>query len=345
MIELVLFVSAMLACAVLTGLVRRHAMQQGILDIPNARSSHTQPTPRGGGVAIAGVILVTVVLSGLLEWVPSGTAIGFVLGGVLIAAIGYYDDRKGLSARVRIAVHLLAATLAVGALLHFGDGARPLPLLPGALAFALFIIGVVWSTNLFNFMDGIDGIAGSQAAFVSLASAALVSLAHGTSSPWLILPVVTGGACVGFLVWNWPPAKIFMGDAGSGFLGFWLACMALALDSIGLLSIWTSTILGSLFIADATVTLLRRAVRGERWYEAHRSHAYQVLARRWNSHLGVTGLVCCVNLFLVLPLAVASVLVPNFAVEIATATVATFGLLVFRAGAGRGEASATLHAR
>lgn len=339
-VQAALFAAATLVCVLLTWLVRRHALSRGMLDVPNARSSHTQPTPRGGGAAIAAVILATAVLCGLLGHLPVRDAIALVAGGSMIALVGYYDDRRGLSARARIAVHALAAAVAVAGLIDFEVEARLFPALPSAVAFILFLVGIVWSTNLFNFMDGIDGIAGSQAAFVSLASAVLVAVSHSGATEWLILPTVTAGACAGFLVWNWPPARIFMGDVGSGFLGFWLACMALAFASTGALSIWTSTILGSLFIADATVTLVRRALRGERWYEAHRSHAYQSLARRWGSHRRVTGVLWVLNIFVVSPLAAVSVFAPSLGAEIATATLAGFGLLVLLAGAGNGEAQA-----
>ena len=128
-----------------------------------------------------------------------------------------------------------------------------------------------------------------------------------------------------------------MGDVGSGFLGFWLAAMALTLDRADVLSIWTSVILGSVFIADATVTLLRRIVRRERWHQAHRSHAYQNLARRWRSHRSVTLLLWIINFVIVFPLAALSVFEPSFAREIAGATLAPFGLLALLAGAGDSE--------
>ena len=128
-----------------------------------------------------------------------------------------------------------------------------------------------------------------------------------------------------------------MGDVGSGFLGFWLAAVALALEHWGILSIWTSTILGSVFIADATVTLVRRIVRRERWHDAHRSHAYQTLAKRWNSHRRVTILLWALNVAIALPLAAISVMEPGIAPQIALATLAGFGLLALLAGAGDGE--------
>src|SRR5688500_17262025 len=142
-------------------------------------------------------------------------------------------------------------------------------------------------------------------------------LAAGGSSGWSELAIVVAGASAGFLLWNWPPAKIFMGDVGSGFLGFWLAILAIDMHAAGVLPIWTSLILGSSFVADASITLLRRVLRGERWYEAHRSHAYQILSRRWQSHLKVIRALWILNVTVLLPLAYFSTLQPRFAPAIA----------------------------
>ena len=184
-------------------------------------------------------------------------------------------------------------------------------------------------------MDGIDGLAASQATFVTVASA-LCALIAGHSSIAALL-ALSSGACLGFLFWNRPPAKIFMGDVGSGFLGFWLAAVALLLHLEDTLSIWSSLVLNSVFVSDATITLLRRVFRGKRWYEAHRSHAYQHLARRWKSHGKVTSLLWALNCFIVLPLAVTSLLIPSIAPTIAIGTVATFGAVAWIAHAGRDE--------
>jgi Fuc2NAc and GlcNAc transferase len=328
--ELALFVTATVLSAVATWLIRRHAVDWGLLDVPNARSSHTQPTPRGGGLAIVVTVLAAVLIAGLLRELPIVDVAALVGGGMVVAAIGYYDDLKPLSALPRFAVHLMAAVMLVGML----AGVDSVLAHPRWLAFSALVVAVLWSINLFNFMDGIDGIAASQAVFVSTASAVLIGVLRDPVTPWLILPVVTAGACLGFLVWNWPPARIFMGDVGSGFLGFWLAAMALALDRADMLRVWTSVILGSVFIADATVTLLRRVARRERWHQAHRSHAYQNLARRWRSHRRVTLLVWIINLAVVFPLAALSVFAPGFAPQIAGATLCGFGLLALLAGAG-----------
>lgn len=253
-----------------------------------------------------------------------------LVGGSMVALIGYLDDVYDLSALLRLGVHVAAAIFAV-ALFLARQGTLGQHGVSVWVVGILLVLAVVWSTNLFNFMDGIDGIAASQALYVSIAMA---FLGHDGNA-WIGPLVVTAGASLGFLVWNWPPAKIFMGDVGSGFLGYWLAVLAIGLHVSGNLSIWTSVILGSVFIADATTTLLRRVVRGERWYEAHRTHAYQHLAQRWGSHLKVTGLVWGINLGVILPLAYASTVWPQAAFWIAAAALGGLSLGCLALGAGK----------
>lgn len=309
-------------------------MATGRIDIPNARSSHSQPTPRGGGVAVAIVSLVGLGSLTAIRSVGLASALVWLVGGVLVAVVGHLDDRYGLSAFARFVVHLVASTLAATLVLYASGTAGFFPELPLAAALTVVLLGIAWSINLFNFMDGIDGIAASQAVFMSLATGMLIADANGDAF-WVSVSVLTAGASLGFLVWNWPPAKIFMGDVGSGFLGYWLAVLAIGLHVSGNLSIWTSVILGSVFIADATTTLLRRVVRGERWYEAHRTHAYQHLAQRWGSHLKVTGLVWGINLGAILPLAYASTVWPQAAFWIAAAALGGLSLGCLALGAGK----------
>jgi Fuc2NAc and GlcNAc transferase len=163
-------------------------------------------------------------------------------------------------------------------------------------------LGIAWTVNLFNFMDGIDGIASAEAVFISWGGAWLAPL-MGSAAAVPAVGCTFGAVCCGFLVWNWPPARIFMGDVGSGYLGFVLVVLALAAtrENPAALAVWL--ILGGIFFCDAFVTLVRRLARGERLYQAHRSHAYQWLSRRWGSHRSVTLAVVCVNLGWLLPAA------------------------------------------
>lgn len=319
--------------ALLTAWVRAAALARGRLDVPNARSSHTQPTPRGGGLAIAIIATAGCAMLWARGLLGLRDFLGSALGGALIAAVGYIDDVRGVTAAKRFGVHALSASLAVG-LLTLSETARPFfPQLPTVVVLPLLVLAMIWSVNLFNFMDGINGIAGSQAAFVAGAAALLAALAGGHEG-WIALGALTAGASLGFLPWNWPSGKIFMGDVGSGFLGFWLAAVAIGLHASGSLSIWTSAMLASVFLADATVTLLRRAARGERWYEAHRSHAYQILSRRWASHDRVTLLVWLINVLIVLPLAYASTVWQQAAPWIAVGAIAAASLGCMLVGAG-----------
>jgi Fuc2NAc and GlcNAc transferase len=327
------FVGALLCSAVLTGLVRRWSQALGRLDIPNARSSHTTPTPRGGGLGIAIPALAACIALSWLGALGTPAAAGALIGGALVAGVGYLDDVRGMSALARFSVHITAAVTATAWLL-MSPGVPFFPAIPQWLAVVVLVVAIAWSINLFNFMDGIDGIAASQSAFMGGAGAALVA-ANGPTAGWSDLAVATSGASVGFLLWNWPPARIFMGDIGSGFLGFWLTILAIGLHSSGLLPIWTSLILGSAFVADASVTLLRRLLRGERWYEAHRSHAYQIMAARWRSHLKVVVALWILNVGVILPFALLSLAQPRIAAAIACGLVAALAAACALIGAGR----------
>lgn len=331
---------AFLAAAWMTAWVRRMAIARGILDSPNERSSHTRVTPRGGGMAI-----VTISISGmlLLYWrhlLDAPLAIGLVAGGLPVAAIGFVDDRRSVSAGLRLLVHLASAGLAVWALgglppLQYGTVLMDL----GAAGDLLAVAAIVWAINLFNFMDGIDGIAASEAVFIGGVSSAL-ALGVFDMPGIAAAGAVFAASCLGFLLLNWPPARVFMGDVGSGYLGFILAVLALGAtrESAVLLPIWL--ILGGIFIVDATLTLCRRLVRRERFYEAHRSHAYQWLVRRWNSHLAVTMTCIALNMLWLAPWAWACVLYPDNAWWFVIAAWGPVIALAAISGAGRPESSA-----
>jgi Fuc2NAc and GlcNAc transferase len=286
----------------LTGVVLRYARGR-LLDIPNARSSHRLPTPRGGGVAI-----VTAFLAGEVYWrlIVGEPVAGFAVlaGGVLVAAVGFWDDHGHLSARWRLLAHLAAAALAVANLP--GDLPLRLGLVSfGSGAFADFIgvLVIAWMLNLFNFMDGIDGLAGLEVVSVGAGASLLLllSLPPGASLP--LAPGLLAAATLGFLLWNWPPAKIFMGDVGSGFVGYLLGCAAIATAKAGTLGLAVWLILTGAFVVDASFTLVRRMAGGQRWYEAHRSHAYQHAARLLGGHAPVDRRVLAINLLWLLPLA------------------------------------------
>lgn len=327
---------AFAASAVLTGFVRTRAKARGLLDIPNERSSHAIPTPRGGGIAIVVALGGALCALALLGQVDSRLLLA-LSGALAVAWVGFVDDRRGLSPAVRLLVHFGAAIWALmwlGGLPPLQIGDRVVEF--GWMGYVLGALGIVWTLNLFNFMDGIDGIAASEAVFIAWASV-LLAFAAETSPAAAAVALAFGAACLGFLVWNWPPARIFMGDVGSGFIGYCIAVMALAWareNPVGLL-VWL--ILGAVFFVDATLTLARRSFRGEPIYAAHRSHGYQWLARRWGSHRRVTLCVTALNVVWLFPCAYAAMLYPARAYWIAVLSVVPLVAIAFAVGCGRPE--------
>jgi Fuc2NAc and GlcNAc transferase len=336
----VIVVSALAASALLTQLMRAVAAGTGVLDVPNPRSSHGIPTPRGGGVAIVCVMTVAVLLLAARHEVPRQLAWALAAGGLAIALVGLADDHRSLSAVVRLAVHFSAALWALWCL----GGLPPLRigshvLVSGWVGYVLGALGIVWAVNLFNFMDGVDGIAAGEAIFMALAAAALTL--SGAGDPAVALVAFTfAAACGGFLLWNWPPARIFLGDGGSGYLGYVVVVLALAAGQDNPVALWVWLILGGVFFVDATVTLIRRLLRGERVYQAHRSHAYQWLARRWRSHARVSFAVLIVNLVWLLPWAVLATRRPQLAVAAVVLSFLPLAGLALALGSGRRERSA-----
>ena len=286
----------------LTAAVRRYALASQLLDMPNERSSHTAPTPRGGGLAIVISFLAIVLALSLLDLLELRLMIAALGAGALVAVLGYVDDRSSLPARWRFLGHLVAAIWVLG----WMGPVPPVPLFGAVvdLSYAgpmLCALYLVWMINLFNFMDGIDGIASVEAITTSLGGALLWWLA-GSGNGWAVA-VVFAGCVAGFLVWNFPPAKIFMGDAGSGFLGLMVALLSLWCAQATPVLFWSWFILIGCFMVDATTTLVRRVRRGERFFEAHRAHAYQYASRRAGRHLPVTLACGAINVLWLLPLA------------------------------------------
>jgi Fuc2NAc and GlcNAc transferase len=302
MTSLLLAFAAFLISVLLTAALRRYALSRGVLDVPNVRSSHRAPTPRGGGLAIVAAFLLGVAVAAALGRLPTATAIALVSAGAITAAIGFLDDHAPLSARWRLAAHFLAAAVALTAL----GGMVELPIfglatVSGWAAQAFGALLIVWLLNLYNFMDGIDGIAGVEAV-TACAGGAAVALVVGYQAGAFAC-MLLAAASAGFLVWNYPPAKIFMGDAGSGFLGVVFAVLAIDAAQHAPALFWCWLILLGSFIVDATVTLLRRLMRRERIHQAHRTHAYQHASRALGGHRPVTLAFGAINLLWLLPLA------------------------------------------
>jgi len=295
---------ALMACG-LTWLLRRYALARSLLDIPNARSSHSLPTPRGGGVAIViSFFFALAVMAGFgSQALPAFLALGGA--GLAVAILGFLDDHGHIAARWRLLGHFSAAVWG----LYWLGGLPPFSLLGETydlswLGHVLTLFYIVWMLNLYNFMDGIDGIASVEAICVCLG----ICLIYALSGHFGLIasPLLLAAAVAGFLFWNFPPARIFMGDAGSGFLGVILALLSLQAAWSAPSLLWSWLILLGVFVVDATATLLRRLVRGDKVYEAHRSHAYQFASRRFGRHLPVTVAVAVINVFWLLPLAMAT---------------------------------------
>lgn len=282
-------------------LLRRLAPRLGFIDIPNQRSSHRAPTPRAGGLAFVVVVPLLILATSLwmgVRLLPGEEAL--LMGSAVVAAVGLTDDRWGLPVRLRFAAYLLAAAVLVvgGGYLHELQWPGGPSIYLGWLGIPVTLFWVVGLTNAYNFMDGIDGIAGVQAV-VAATAVGLLALWQGSPALAIYAWLLTGGV-LGFLCHNWPPARVFMGDVGSAFLGYTFAGLAVLSDQGAgqpiPLALWV--ILLAPFIFDTSVTLVLRVARGERWFEAHRQHLYQRLTRRGWSHLRVTSIYLCADLFL-----------------------------------------------
>jgi UDP-N-acetylmuramyl pentapeptide phosphotransferase/UDP-N-acetylglucosamine-1-phosphate transferase len=274
------FVAAALTSVALTRAALAVLRRRAILDLPNARSSHTVPTPRGGGWGVMLALLPfwiwatwkTNRLHDPTEWMLIG-------GVVMLMAVSWIDDRRGLSAGVRFAAQFLAAGAVIAALpqtLSLSGG-----LLPVMLDRLVATIVWLWFVNLFNFMDGIDGITGGSAAAMGF-GLTLILLRYGPDPLEAFRSLMIAAVMVGFLVWNWHPAKIFLGDVGSVPLGYLLGfeLIRLAMNGGQLFAL----IVALYYLADATITLLKRARRGERVWQAHREHFYQRSTQLGRSH-------------------------------------------------------------
>lgn len=300
--------SAMIVCALM-----RAGKSLPLMDRPNERSSHSKPTMRGGGVAIVSVVTVATILEWHFSSFAAPAVVIVITGALLVGGIGLADDLLNLSAAVRLVFQFIASCVVIAlvyqALLPAGTFAKS-HLLTSLLMIAT-LFGMLWLINLYNFMDGIDGIAGVEGLSVAL-SVVLVILLQGVDSQFTGVLIASAGACLGFLVFNWPPAKIFMGDVGSGFLGFLFASMALVTHLETSVTVWTWAIVLAVFLVDASLTLSVRLLRGERIHEPHRSHAYQNAARRFGSHRFVTAIVALINGFWLFPLAWLSAVHPDW---------------------------------
>lgn len=292
-----------LGCEYLIYFSHKHS----ILDEKTQRSSHSQPTPRIGGISFSLLILLVLSLFFLFDGsaISKNHFLALLLATSIVALVSIVDDvRKGISRVVRLCAHLLAGALA---LLLAGLIPSNIYLL---LMFAISLFAIAWFINLFNFMDGIDGIAASEAIFIICCCAGFSFFSDKTH--WALLQLMTLAPILGFMVINWQPAKIFMGDIGSTFLGTLIAISLLINIQLGVLNLWSAIILTSTFLTDASWTLLVRLISGQQWHKPHRSHLYQILSRKWSSHSRVCIWNLIVNVLWVLPMSIAASLFPGY---------------------------------
>lgn len=278
----------------LTYFMRAYALKKNIIDNPNERSSHSIPTPRGGGVAVVCSYLLALAVLMYSQQLALHTGFTLMAAGFVIALLGFLDDHGHINALLRLAVHFFVAIGVVISLGGFADVTVFNSMQLGFIANIIAVLFLVWLLNLYNFMDGINGIASVEAITTTVSMAILYFILNTSLNSdilWLL------AACVfGFLLWNFPKAKIFMGDACSGFLGLTLGILALIAlkENLALFCAWIICL--GVFIVDATYTLIKRVLNGYKMYDAHRSHSYQILSRKWGSHTPVTLAVAVINL-------------------------------------------------
>ena len=284
-----------------TYFMRAYALKKNIIDNPNERSSHSVPTPRGGGVAVVGSYLLALVTLMYSQQLALHTGFILMAAGFVIALLGFLDDHGHINSMLRLAIHFLVAIGVVVSLGGFSEVTIFNGVQIGFIANIIAVLFLVWLLNLYNFMDGINGIASVEAITATVSMAILyllLSISLNSEILWLL------AACVfGFLLWNFPKAKIFMGDACSGFLGLILGILALIAlkEDLALFCAWIICL--GVFVVDATYTLIKRVLNGYKMYDAHRSHSYQILSRKWGSHTSVTLVVASINLFWLFPIA------------------------------------------
>jgi len=282
----VLFIFSFIA----TYLVRIIAIKMNVYDIPEKRSSHTVPTPRGGGIALIISWYIGITYEHFF-WssMPSNLFYAF-LSGLLIVVIGLIDDIWRVNPKIKIIFQVLASLLAI----YFLGGLQKVDLgffiIENKYILSFFaLIGIVWAVNLFNFLDGIDGYLGSEVVFIAIAISLLC-----TNSMVLLLGAVT----LGFLIWNWQRAKVFMGDVGSTLLGFNVAVFAIYYQNTDKTSILIWIILSSVFWFDATLTFYRRFKNKEKLSVAHKKHTYQRIVQAGFSHQKTVIASIIINLFI-----------------------------------------------
>jgi len=300
----------------LTGLATLYSRRRGLIDHPGERHSHSESTPRGGGI---GLILALFLGSFLFLDLLHGFWINAVLpGAVVLSLLGWWDDHASLSARLRFFVQLAVSLFLLWCLLADGWNAGP-------VFQAIAVLFLLWMTNLYNFMDGSNGMVGSQGVFAGTVLAVLYGLAD--QHALALASAALAAACLGFLPWNVGRARVFMGDAGSIALGFAFGSLMIVGVVTEVFQLPVALLVMLVFLADASLTLLMRVIRRERWYNPHRQHLYQRLIASGKTHGSVLLFYQLINLVLVVPGIIIAVRFPGLAWS-----VTLFLIIVFAAG-------------
>ncbi|MEK7530224.1 MAG: glycosyltransferase family 4 protein, partial [Patescibacteria group bacterium] len=266
------------------------------LAIPNERSSHTHPTPKGGGIAIAVAFFFGLIVLKHVGIIPRELFYALFPGGLLIALVSLADDVRHVHFGIRLLFHFLAVSWALFFLggmntLYVGFTTLELSWLTN-----LVPLGMVWIINIYNFMDGIDGLAGAEAVIVGIGGGILLAATGAWDLAFVAWCIAFGSA--GFLFWNWAPAKIFMGDVGSTLIGYVFAVLAVATERLHVIPGTVWLLLLGVFVIDATLTTLRRLMRGEAWFNAHHSFGFQKYIERGYAHHTVTAGIIAINFVL-----------------------------------------------
>jgi Fuc2NAc and GlcNAc transferase len=308
------------------------AIQKNILAIPKNRSLHSVAVPKGGGIIIGGVFLTGLLILLLMKIVPSELSFALLGGGITLLVVGFIDDLGEVDPIIRFVIHFLVsfwALYCLGGMPEIEVGSWILK--RSWILHLLGSLGIVWFINLFNFMDGVDGMLASNSIVFSLVGAfALFWLGHDSLAIMLLL---LGASLTGFLVYNWPPARVFMGDSGAAFIGYTIAVVALYSTAEEMMNFWTWIILMGYFVADTTTTMFIKIATVPGWfYEEHRNHAYQQLALVWKSHRRVTLMVLATTTFWMAPMALLSLRFHQNATILAVIALAPIVILTLRRG-------------
>ena len=286
----------------LTGLIRSYSLKHDVMDLPNERSLHHTPIPRGGGLSITLATIGSILILILINWLPLKLGIIILLGCTLVSVVGWLDDHHDMPIFWRVLFYMVAALIVVIPLggmefIEIGESRYFL----GGIGSIFAVLGIFWLTNLYNFMDGADGFASSEAITTGIFAGFLFLI--NNQNALAVICFVIAASCSGFLIWNWAPAKIFMGDVSSCFIGYMFGILAFIGGKTGEVNIYIWMILLAVFIWDATLTLFKRFAKREKWYSAHKSHSYQRLVQLGYSHSKLALALIVINTMILWPAA------------------------------------------